>query len=102
MWLLLGLTAVGAVYLPVRPVVTWLPVGVISVSRLRHRRRGKGNAQDECKGDSHGEPPIAPRHKTVVKVSPYALPPAKQEGRGKNTQGINDMACFSHASRSAC
>ena len=69
--ILCGLSAVSAVYLPVRPVVAWLPVGVISLSRLGHRRRGKGNAQDEGKDDFHVEPPIAPRHKTVVKVSTW-------------------------------
>ena len=49
------------------------------------RGRGKGDGQDKGKDDSHGEPPIAARHKTVVKVSIWALPLAKQGGRGKDT-----------------
>ena len=64
----LRLRAVGAVYFPVS-TVAWLPIGIISLSRHSQRGRGKGNAQDDGKDDSHGEPPIAPRHKTVVKVS---------------------------------
>src|SRR5262249_52345081 len=59
------LSAVSAVYDRVGTVVAWLPVRV----RSSQRSRGKGDGQDEGKGDSHGEPPIAPRHKTVVKVS---------------------------------
>ena len=74
-----GLCAVGAVYYRVITVVAWLPVGIISMSRPSHRGRGKGNAQDKGKGDSHGEPPIAPRHKTVVKVS---LGPCRSPNKG--------------------
>ena len=68
------LPAVGAVYLVVGTIVAWLPIGIVGIiflSRISQRGRGKGNAQDECEGDSHGSLQSPPRHKTVVKVSLY-------------------------------
>src|SRR5690348_2451114 len=60
------LSAASPVYLPISVVIAGLPSR--SLARPAQGGRGKGEDYDDGKegGDSHGEPPSAPRHTIVI------------------------------------